>query len=78
MDGEEVHAFWDRGAEGGDGVVVDVEFGARVQWRGVVCFVDVVLGVVEVGLEDCVPDILGEVFFVGAGWECVYGVGDCA
>ena len=42
------------------------------------CFVDVVLGVVEVGLEDCVPDVLGEVFFVGAGWECVYCVGDCA
>lgn len=55
-----------------------MELGARVYRGGVVCFVDVVLGVVEVGLEDCVPDVLGEVFFVGAGWECVYCVGDCA
>ena len=55
-----------------------MEFGARVERGGVVCFVDVVLGVVEVGLEDGVPDVLDEVFFVGAGWECVYGVGDCA
>lgn len=77
MDGEEVHAFWDRGAEWCNGVVVDVEFGARVQRGGIVCFVDVVLGMVEVGLEDGIPDVLGEVFF-GACGEGVYGVGDCA
>lgn len=55
-----------------------MELGARVYRGGVVRFVDVVLGVVEVGLEDCVPDVLGEVFFVGARGESVYGVEDCA
>lgn len=58
--------------------MVDLEFGAGVEGGGVVCFVDVVLQVVEVGSEDGVPDVLGEVFFVGARGESVYGVEDCA